>query len=238
MNENNNSTNARSILGAVLVIIGGLFLLKSFGIIFLNIPHLIFSWPFFMLVAGVLILVNSHKKTLGIILTALGIFFLLRRVFDWYDLDFEVIIAVAIIALGIHIIFKQRKSPHDKGASPDSFLKRDTIDDISIFGGGTKIINSDNFRGGNITAIFGGSEIDLTNCKLADGNNVVDILIMFGGTELRVPNDWNVILSVTPIFGGFSNKIRRDPNVVIDQSRTLIIKGLTMFGGGEIKSRF
>ena len=238
MNENQNSTNARFILGAILIIIGGLFLLKSFGIIFLNVPHLIFSWPFFMLVAGILILVNSHKKTLGLILTTLGGFFLLRRIFDWYDIDFEIIIAFAIIALGIHIIFKQRRVPESKEAPSNSFLKRDIIDDISIFGGGTKIINSENFKGGNITAIFGGSEIDLTNCKLADGNNVIDVLIMFGGTEIRVPNNWNVILSVTPIFGGFSNKIRRDPNSSVDQSRTLIIKGLAMFGGGEIKSRF
>ena len=67
---------------------------------------------------------------------------------------------------------------------------------------------------------------------------MIDVLIMFGGTEIRVPNSWNVILSVTPIFGGFSNKIRRDPNVPVNQSKTLIIKGLAMFGGGEIKSRF
>ncbi len=67
-----------------------------------------------MLVAGILILVNSHKKTLGLILTTLGGFFLLRRIFDWYDIDFEIIIAFAIIALGIHIIFKQRRVPEVK----------------------------------------------------------------------------------------------------------------------------
>ncbi len=235
MNENNNTTNTRFGLGAILILIGGLYLFKSFGI---HIPFSIFSWYFLMFAAGILILVNSQKKTLGIILTLIGGFFLLRRAFDWYDLDFQTIFAAGIIALGVHIILKHRRSSEYNDDSHGAFLKKDVIDDVSIFGGGTKIINSDNFKGGNITAIFGGSEIDLTNCTLAEGNNVVDVLIMFGGAELRVPNSWNVILSVTPIFGGFSNKIRRDPNIPVDQSRTLIIKGLAMFGGGEIKSRF
>ncbi len=238
MNENKNTTNTRFVLGAILIFIGGLFLLRSFGLLSLNLPHLIFSWPFFMFAAGILILINSHKKTLGIILTFLGGFFLLRRTFDWYDLDFEVVIALAIIAIGVNIIFKQKKNSRGNFDETGAPLKNDTIDDISIFGGGTKVIYSDNFKGGNITAIFGGSEIDLTNCKLAEGNNVIDVLAMFGGAEIRVPNDWNVMLSVTPIFGGFSNKIRRDPNVPVDLSRTLIVKGLAMFGGGEIKSRF
>lgn len=235
MNENQNTTGARFGLGVILILVGGLFLLKTFGIF---IPFSIFSWYFIMFAAGILILINSQKKTLGIILTLIGGFYLFRRAFNWYDIDFEAIFAIAIIALGIHIIFKHRRSSEYSEDSHGAFLKRDIIDDISIFGGGAKIINSENFKGGNITAIFGGSELDLTNCTLAEGNNVIDVLIMFGGTEIRVPNSWNVILSVTPIFGGFSNKIRRDPNVPVDQSKTLIIKGLAMFGGGEIKSKF
>ena len=235
MNENQNTAGARFGLGVILVLVGGLFLLKSFGI---YIPFSIFSWYFLMFAAGILILINSQKKTLGIIFTLIGGFYLFRRAFGWYDIDFEAIFAIAIIALGIHIIFKHRRSSEYNKDSHGSFLKKDVIDDISIFGGGAKIINSENFKGGNITAIFGGSELDLTNCTLAEGNNVIDVLIMFGGTEIRVPNSWNVILSVTPIFGGFSNKIRRDPNIPVDQSKTLIIKGLAMFGGGEIKSKF
>ena len=110
------------------------------------------------------------------------------------------------------------------------------IDDISIFGGGSKIISSDNFRGGNVTAIFGGSEINLTGCKLAEGDQIIDVLLIFGGTTIVVPKDWNVIVNVTSILGGFSDKSIRDPNIIPDQSRTLHVKGLAMFGGGEVKN--
>jgi hypothetical protein len=44
------------------------------------------------------------------------------------------------------------------------------------------------------------------------------------------------VINVTSILGGFSNKAIRNPSVVIDQSKTLHIKGLAMFGGGEVKT--
>ena len=92
------------------------------------------------------------------------------------------------------------------------------------------------FSGGNITAVFGGSEIILKGCKLSEGTSSIDILAVFGGTTIIVPNDWNVVMNVTSIFGGFSNKSVKDPSMFPDQSKTLIIKGLVVFGGGELKT--
>jgi len=59
---------------------------------------------------------------------------------------------------------------------------------------------------------------------------------VFGGTTIILPKEWDVVINVTSILGGFSNKAIRNPSVVIDQSRTLHIKGLAMFGGGEVKT--
>ena len=115
-------------------------------------------------------------------------------------------------------------------------FRSDFIDDVSVFGGGHKIIHSDNFKGGNITAIFGGSEIDLTQCKLAPGENVIDVVIIFGGSTIVVPNDWDVITNVTPLFGGFSYKKSRYQSPGSEPAGTLVIKGVAIFGGGEVKS--
>ncbi len=98
--------------------------------------------------------------------------------------------------------------------SDTSKVNKDKIDDVSIFGGGTKIISSSNFQGGNITAIFGGSEINLINCQLAEGDNVLDVLCVFGGTTIILPKEWNVVINVTSILGGFSNKAIRNPSIV------------------------
>jgi predicted membrane protein len=112
---------------------------------------------------------------------------------------------------------------------------QDNIDDVSIFGGGTKNFTTRNFSGGKLTAIFGGSDIHLENCQLAHGKNDLDLFVMFGGYTIYVPHNWNVIIDVVPIFGGFSDKRIKDPNRVYEEDKVLIIKGVILFGGGEIK---
>jgi predicted membrane protein len=233
----NNKTDKRVILGGILIILGGIFLLNTMDVLHFRFAHVVFSWPFIMLVIGVFILVNTEKKFLGGILSGIGALFLIPRIFPEVDYNAGIIFPVILIVLGTYIILKRRKSDEASILNSDSSrVNKDKIDDVSIFGGGTKIISSSNFQGGNVTAIFGGSEINLMNCQLADGDNVLDVLCVFGGTTIIVPKEWNVVINVTSILGGFSNKAIRNPSVVIDQSKTLHIKGLAMFGGGEVKT--
>ncbi len=236
MSESNNGIDKRIALGGVLILLGGLFLLNSLDIINFRIGHVIFSWPFVMLVIGLFILVNTSKKLTGGILTGLGIFFLVPRIYPQIEYDGGIVIPVLLILFGIFIIFKKRKGSAEGILSDDSKVNKDKIDDVAIFGGGSKIISSDSFKGGNITAIFGGSEINLMNCQLAPGDNVIDVLTVFGGTTIIVPKEWNIVVNVTSILGGFSNKSVRNPAVAVDHSKTLHVKGLAMFGGGEIKT--
>jgi predicted membrane protein len=239
METNTQTAPSKIFVGAILIIIGGLFLLRSFQILPFEITHVIFSWRFIIFIIGIVILINSNNKVLGVTLTTIGAILLFPRIFPDVDIDGKLILGLVIIMLGIYMIFRSsggRFQP--KYLASLGQINKDSIDDVAIFGGGEKVITSNNFQGGNITAIFGGSEIDLTACQLAEGNNVLNITAIFGGSTIIVPRNWNVLLNVTPLFGGFSNKIRREPNFVIDQSRTLIIKGIAMFGGGEIKSYF
>ena len=231
------NSNRKITFGIILIFAGLLFLLNTIGLISFKIAHVVFSFPFFLLVIGILILVNSSKRVLGGILSGVGIFFLLPRIFPNIDYGPNLVLPVLLISLGIYVIFKHTQRKGDKYKKYiEENIDRDMIEDVAIFGGGNKVINSDNFKGGSITAIFGGSEIDLSNCKLAEGTNVIEIVAIFGGTTIIVPKEWNIQLNVTPLFGGFSNKAYKIPNLEIDKSKTLVIKGVAIFGGGEIKS--
>jgi predicted membrane protein len=233
----NTGMDKRITFGIILIIIGGIFLLSTLDIFDFHASRVIFSFPFFLFVAGILIFINSCKKVLGGIMATVGFFLLLPRIFPGIHLNADITIPILFIALGTYLIFRHshKKKLHDDRGF-DEQVKKDTIDDVSIFGGGTKVVASDNFHGGSITAIFGGSEIDLTNCKLAEGTSTLDIVAIFGGTTIIVPKNWHVQLNVTPLFGGFSNKAFKIPNLEIDKSRTLIVKGIAIFGGGEIKT--
>ncbi len=226
------TTDRRVWLGAILIILGGLFLLNSLEIFDFRFSRIFISWPFFFFIIGLYILFNTEKKILGAILSGLGGLFLLPRIFSWIHIDWSVVFPILLIAVGLYIILHRRKNLELRRGQ----IREDTFDDISIFGGGDKIVTSKNFKGGNITAIFGGSEINMTSCELAEGINNIDIFAMFGGTTIIVPKNWNVVVSVTSILGGFSNKGIKDPTVEIDTSRSLVIKGLVIFGGGEVKN--
>ncbi len=234
MEDNKNSLDKRLVLGSILIGLGGIFFLNSLDIFDFNFARIIFSWPFFFIIIGMYLTLNTSRKILGGIIAGLGFIFIIPRIFPTIDYDGSVVLSIFLIAIGGYIIFNQKKKSDEVNNLGQ--ITKDVIDDVAIFGGGTKIVNSDNFRGGNITAVFGGSEIILKGCKLAEGTHSIDILAVFGGTTIVVPNDWNVVMNVTSIFGGFSNKSVKDPNALIDLSKTLIIKGLVVFGGGELKT--
>lgn len=251
MVENRSRLNSRMIPGLILVIIGVLFLLDNLNYLYFDLPHVIFSFPAILIIIGLLILVNSDKKGVGIILVVVGTLWLLPRIFPWIYINGGVIFSVLIIALGVYILSKRRRySWHNHNYNKDMrgsgmvnsentsdySPNIDRLDDVSIFGGGHKYFNSNSFMGGNITAIFGGSEIDLTRCKLAPGKQIIEVVAIFGGTTLILPKEWNVIIDVLPLFGGFSHKGFMNPNVVTDTESTLLIKGVVIFGGGEIKT--
>ncbi len=56
---------------------------------------------------------------------------------------------------------------------------------------------------------------------------------MWGGIELRVPEDWTVELRGTPLLAGFVDKTRQ-PSVPTE--KRLVIRGVALMGGVEIKN--
>jgi predicted membrane protein len=233
--ENHNLTNNRAIIGVVLVLAGLFLVLRNTGIFPHYIDNVIFSWPMLLIAIGLVITVGSSGgKTSGVIIMAVGAFFMIplifRESFHMYNMFWPSI----FIVIGIIFIFSKRH-----GWSPvtsTTGVGDDYIDYVHIFSGGERQIVSENFRGGKVTAIFGGSEIDLTKAKLATGTSVLELACVFGGTTIIVPDDWFVKIEVTPILGGFGDSRKLYPGRTVDTTKQLIIKGAVVFGGGEIKS--
>ncbi len=114
-----------------------------------------------------------------------------------------------------------------------SNTKDDLLDANSVFGGIKKVVYSKNFKGGFISCVFGGFEIDLMNADI-DGEATIDVNLVFGGGKILVPSHWNVRIEIEPLFGGVEYK--NPDNPIFSPDKLLIIKGLCLFGGLEIKS--
>lgn len=225
----------RALIGVVLVLAGLFLVMRNTGIFPDFIDNIVFSWPMLLVVIGLVMSLGSSEKTGGIIVMAVGGFFMIpllfRETFHMYNMFWPSI----FIIVGIIFIVSRRswRSGHvvSKGVSGDDY-----IDYVNIFSGGERQVSSQDFKGGKITSIFGGIELDLTKAQLAQGDSVIEIACIFGGATLIVPNNWYIIIEVTPILGGFTDSRKLVPGTSVDSSRHLVIKGAVIFGGGEVKS--
>jgi len=235
------------IIGSILLIYGFILLFDNIGILPPIVKLIFFSWQMVLILLGLLTVVSHRGSISGLILIAIGVFFILPRLFNVPYNFTQIFWPFLLILLGFLILFRRNSNVHhsprhhwepsgdNAGDVPGVNNSNDYIDVATIFGGNKQVIISKQFKGGKITCIFGGAEIDFSQAQLADGIQVVDMVCVFGGASLIVPPDWEVRTEVVSILGGFADKRHAIPGMH-DQNKILLIKGVTFFGGGEIKS--
>ncbi|MGL1886541.1 MAG: cell wall-active antibiotics response protein [Reichenbachiella sp.] len=223
------NTQQKTWLGFLLVAIGAYFLLRNFNLIPSFIPHYLFGWEMILILVGGFQLVSGKRE--GFILMSIGGLFLLNDIFylpefrirDWWPL--------ILIAVGISIFMKKRK----KIIPEDGIKNEDYLDSTNVFGGSQSTIQSENFKGGNITSVFGGSEISLANVNLTDGEVMVNVFCMFGGSSIIIPADWTIVNNSFVMFGGIEDNRPQSIQESSDPKKILRINGSVIFGGLEIK---
>jgi predicted membrane protein len=229
----------RLLAGILMLTVGVFLLLRYYNIVPFEFPHYLFSWKTLLILIGIVFLITERNNSTGLILIAIGSVFLATDIFNLSVRDVvRLIIPVVLIIAGLFLLLRRETYSSRDLNIPDNANLNDYLNDVSIFGGGEKRIRTQNFKGGRLTAIFGGSEIDLRGSDMAPGVNAIDMLCLFGGVSLRIPDDWEVKNEVTAIFGGFSDKrlsMRRNPEIAQPTEKVLYLKGLVIFGGGEIK---
>jgi predicted membrane protein len=232
--EHHHLTNNRAIIGVILVLVGLCLVLRNTGFFPDFIDHVVFSWPMLLVAIGLVMTLGAAEKTSGVIVMAVGGFFLIPMIFRETFHAYNMFWPSIFIIIGVIFIFTKRRGWN--AVASKGMIGDDYIDYVNVFSGGERQIVSENFKGGRISAVFGGMELDLTKAKLSPGRNDLEIACVFGGATLIVPDDWNISIEVTPVLGGFSDSRKLIPGRTIDTTRQLVIKGAVVFGGGEIKS--
>jgi len=232
--EHHHLQNNRPLIGVVLVLVGLFLVMRNTGIFPSFIDHVIFSWPMLLVTIGLIITVGSSGgKTSGVIVMAVGAFFLIPHIFrETFDMN----IFWPAIFIIIGVIFIATRHRGWNSVTSKGIIGDDYVDYVNIFSGGERQVTSENFKGGKVTAIFGGLELDLTKAKLAPGRSELEVACIFGGATFIVPDDWAVNIEITPVLGGFSDSRKLSPGRTVDPTKQLVIKGAVVFGGGEVKS--
>jgi predicted membrane protein len=222
-----------AIVGAIVCLVGVLFLLDHLG--FISVDHLWRFWPLILMAVGAAHIADPARRTWGGIVLLIGTVFLLDSLnimhFHWAELW-----PIVIIVVGGMMIWNSIEGQRRRGDIPES---ASTMNAYAIFSGVERRFTAKDFRFGRISAVFGGAELDFHEADIEGDTGELEINAIFGGVELRVPETWHVEARNQTVFGGYSDKTRNSKlpgDSVAPGMKTLIVSGSVMFGGVEVKN--
>jgi hypothetical protein len=131
---------------------------------------------------------------------------------------------LALIAVGLYLVLAHRRT--DRPARDV-----DAVSAVVLFSGRELTPTSRAFTGGSLVAIFGGLDVDLRGCTLAEGARL-DVTVAFGGCDLKVPPGWHVRMSGPAILGGADNSAQGQ--ALGPDAPTLEVRVLAILGGIEV----
>jgi predicted membrane protein len=224
----------RLVFGILVIVAGLLFTLDNFGLV--SARFLLRLWPAGLVAIGLTKALQRKgfwNGFWGWVLALVGTLLLLDNL---NVLRFPVwkLAPLILVALGIRLVQKAGgRSFPDR--TPESRTAA-ALDETAIFGGWDRSVTTNEFLGGEINAVFGGFELDLSNCRIPDDQATITVFIAFGGGDIRVPRDWSVDVKAFAIFGGTDDKSDHPPLDAEVPPKRLVIDGFVVFGGLDIKN--
>ncbi len=222
--------------GIILVIVGTIFLLDHMGII--RGEELWKFWPLAIVGVGLLKLFNDGERAVGVGFILVGVIVQLYRL-RVVTLSWDTIWPFILIVVGASMILSRFEMPRIPGLQGSLVSDgRDSLNEHALFGGVERRVSINNFRGGVITAVFGGVEVDFRSADIEGEEAIVLVEAIFGGIEITVPDRWNVTFQGQSIFAGFTDETRPqlpDPTGA-PVRKTLVLRGRAIFGGITVKN--
>lgn len=243
--SDHNRPSTGTFFGLLLIVVGAFWVLHNTGVLNFRIRV---WWPLILIVIGLLHLYHHRRifDFFSMLMIGLGIIFLLtgNNIIDRHEIwKYWPII---LVVLGISIVFNRGRglAPRyyckidlNKGAKKEGEGSRassdDRLDESTIFGSISKKITNKSFKGGTVSVIFGGAEIDLRSAQLAEEGATLDISSIFGGVDLRIPESWVVQTRSSAILGGVDAKYS---NTEDNTGKRLVINAAAIFGGVDISN--
>ena len=215
----------RLILGLGIIVVGVLMTLETLGLV--DTQAIFEWWPLVPILIGLtkIFLVRGGAVVSGLIWLSVGTLFLLNKL-DVLEVSPWDLWPLILVLIGGNLVRRALFPGRSKGDAPS-----DTLSGFAMFTGQGQRSTSQDFRGGDFTALMGGCDVDLSEADI-QGEAIVDVFAFWGGIDLTVPSEWNVQSEVSCLAGGFEDDTGggtdKDPN------KTLRLRGMAIMGGVRI----
>jgi predicted membrane protein len=214
--------------GAVLVAVGAGLLADQFFPALEVGQWLGKLWPLAIILLGVTVLLTRTSTWMGgVFILILGGILQLATLGLIGENIWGLLLPTLLILVGILVMFRLGRPTGAIGKTGDG------LDHFVIFSGMQVRPRISNFRGGSVTAAFGGADIDLGDSVLAPEGARLELTAAFGGIELILPKDWRLDIDGIPLFGGWSNKTFPPASA---EGPVLTVRCLAMFGAIDVKN--
>ncbi len=221
----------RLVIGLVIIALGTVFFLDSLDLV--EADRVLRFWPAVLIAIGAGKLIRhgtSAARAAGALWLVAGSLLLLANL-DYLRLSMRRAWPLVLVVVGAWIVW--RAVAGGRAGEPSRDDPGDVVNMLAFLAGVNQKPSSKSFRGGDATAVMGGCELDLRDALPAGGEAAIDVFALWGGVEIIVPGDWTVVLQATPIMGGVEDTRK---SVGSDPTKRLIVTGLAIMGGVEIKN--
>jgi hypothetical protein len=218
------------LIGLFVIVAGLLMTFDNLGLV--HAEEYIRFWPASLIGVGALKLWNSREvggAFGGLLFLVAGTWLLLEQT-AVVRLSFWDMWPTLLVFFGAFLVWQGlTASPRRPRPSGDA---NSMVTATAVLGAVLRGNNSPAFRGGSLTAVMGGCELDLRKAAI-DGEAVIEVFALWGGIEIRVPEDWTVESRIVPVLGGVEDKTR--PPLGSTRHR-LVLNGFVVMAGVEVKN--
>lgn len=237
-----------SIFAVILIVAGALLFLDNLDL--LPIQNIQAYWPLALVFWGAMMIERRRTANTMIGAGAIIVFGILLTLGNLHIIHVTggIIWSLALIAAGLVMLvgrcqapanfWPPKPPPFEAGSYSRQSYFGDRLMEQFIFSGTKRRVETQNFQGGKVEAVFGGAEMDLSQASIATPNRRVVLIVnaIFGGVEIRIPRTWRVEKIGSAVFGGFDDQtVPPRPEPGFDPP-TLVIRGSAVFGGIVIKN--
>ena len=209
------------IAGVFFAILGIILTLDNFRVV--DGDRILRYWPVVFIAVGLVKIGDAMSRGFAIVMIALGLLLIAlnTRLFHFHlrDLWPLVLIIAGVVVVAQALGWRTRLQAGDSARNVWAVLNHSKVD-----------VDSREFTGGRIVTVLGACEMDLTKADIQRSPAVLDVFVLMGGIELRVPDGWEVIGEAVPFMGGVDMKTRSKR-----AGRQLIVRGFVMMGGIDVK---